>query len=88
MARSKARKQRDIERYIMDVAQGYGEKFLASITPEQEQQLAGIPHPKLRDSGLTAMDYITWLAKKGWHKKAKAVFAELTTTTTTNTYEN
>ncbi|MDA7491200.1 hypothetical protein N9A81_01885 [Synechococcus sp. AH-707-M23] len=86
MARSKARKQRDIERYIMDVAQGYGEKFLASITPEQEQQLAGIPHPKLPNSDLTAMDYIAWMCGKGWHKKAKALFNELITGT--NTDEN
>ncbi|MDB4616762.1 hypothetical protein OAE23_01520 [Synechococcus sp. AH-551-E11] len=77
MSRSRARKQRDIDKYVMDVAQGYGNEFLKSLTKEQELQLAGMPHPKIPQSDLTAYDYIKWMCGKGWHKKAKKVFEEL-----------
>ena len=80
MTKSRARKQREIQRYVMDLAEGYGNEFLKSLTPEQELQLAGMPHPKIPQSDLTAYDYISWMCGKGWHKKAKSVFAELTTT--------
>ena len=77
MTRSRARKERDIQKYVMDLAEGYGNEFLKSLTTEQELQLAGMPHPKIPKSDLTAYDYISWMCGKGWHKKAKKVFEEL-----------
>ncbi len=81
MTRNQKAKEKRVRKYIQATAESYGTEFLKSLTPEQELQLAGMPHPKIPQSDLTALDYITWMCGKGWHKKAKAVFAELTTTT-------
>ena len=77
MTKSRARKQREIDAYVMDLAQGYGNEFLKSLTPEAKTKLEGLPHPKIPQSELTAYDYISWMCGKGWHKKAKKVFEEL-----------
>lgn len=77
MTKSAARKQRDIDKFVMDLAEGYGNEFLKSITTEEKEQLQAMPHPKIPRSDLTAFDYISWMCGKGWHKKAKAVFSEL-----------
>ena len=81
MATSKAKRDRDIQKWVGEMAECYGEKFLKSISAVDEADLRAMPHPKIPKSDLTAFDYISWMCGKGWHKKAKAVFAELTTTT-------
>ena len=72
MARNVSRQK--IQEYVMDLAQGIGQRLLRELPAETRLVLEKQPHPKIE--GKTNYDYVSWLCLQGYHKKATTVINE------------
>ncbi len=68
-----AKRNRRIQRDVMEMAKSYGADYLNELTTEDKDFLSKATHPSIED--LNGLDYVTWMCEHGYHKKAKA-FAE------------
>ena len=79
-AKRDRKRNREIALQVEEMAKSYGQDLLNDMDQETREQLQSLPHPKCPNwQEASAYSYIEWMCGKGWHKKAKAVIAELTT---------
>ena len=76
MTRSKSQRNRDrISRRLSESSSA--ETALELLTPEVMLTLKRLPHPKLKASALSALDYTIWLAEHCYSTKVKAAVEDL-----------
>lgn len=84
MARSKS--QRNRERISRRLRESGSAKFaLKVLTPEVMLTLKRQPHPKLKTTELSALDYVLWLAEHGYSDKIMPVVDAIEVTLTMET---
>ena len=77
-AKRKRKRDREIQEFVAERGIEIGTGIFNEIPQEDKDYLASQPHPKLPNSELNALDYVSWwLVTKGYHKKGSVILQEL-----------